>query len=303
MSRKYGDREGQGSGTPATSEGFAAPGKHTRTEGFEGTGRAEGSGTGELAGPPAQALPASPADAAIPATTGSTKVTHETDQKAPGGAANTRTTVAVGERVYFTAETAGDKAKWSASAGQGKGAREQWDWVAPATPDTVTVTFDPGDGGTATTVKMTVIGPNGINYSDKVEDTIRGAGAGMTNKLTFLPLSVCFWGTQWRETDVDATNVTGWFTHLSAARLKHRAAPPRNIGDDNSGPKDHASFTASPPFKEAGSFTWVIPQQYSVRGANNWQEITTPFTQLTTIEADGTLTVTKNGESVTRSPG
>lgn len=298
MSRQYGEREGQDAQSASTATA-AIPGKHTRTEGFFGTGKGEGDGVGTLNGPPA-----GPADAAVPATAGTAKVTHETDQKAPSGAAKTRTTVGVGELVYFTADSAEKGSSWKATAGKGKADGANYDWHAPASPATVTITFDPGGGGTPTTVTMNVIGPNGITYSDKKEDTFKAgvAGAGMTNKLTFLPLTVCFWGTQWREQDVDATNIQGWFTHLDKKKLKHKAASPKDIGDDNSGPGDHASYSATPPFKEKGSFTWEIPQQYSVKGANTWQDIVTPFTQLTTIAADGTLTVTKNGESVTRSP-
>jgi hypothetical protein len=38
-----------------------------------------------------------------------------------------------------------------------------------------------------------------------------------------------------------------------------------------------------------------------VKGANNWQPITN-YAQVTNIEPDGTLSISKNGESVTRSP-
>jgi hypothetical protein len=290
MSRKYGgERDGHGTGQGVGGDVLGpSPGKIARTDGLAG-----------------EAVPKSPADAAAPMTAGATKVTHQTDQKAPGGQAETRTTVGVGELVYFTAETVGAKSKWKTTAGKGtdKGGG-QYDWKAPAAPDTVTITFDPGDGGAATTVQMTVIGPTSIKYSNKVEDTFGAgkAGAGMRVDLEFLPLSVCFWGTQWRETDVDGSSIDGWFTHLPANKLKHKAAVPRDIGDDNKGPGDHISYAATGPFKETGSFSWVIPQQYSVKGANSWQEIATPFTQTTSIETDGTLTVSKHGESVKRSP-
>ncbi|MEO8700566.1 MAG: hypothetical protein ABI867_11010 [Kofleriaceae bacterium] len=270
MSKKFGETGANEAEAP-TTDPFAQPGKSAPTDGLAG-----------------------PADGTVPMTTGKTKVTHEATQKAPSGAAKTRTTVGVGEVVWFTADEAGTKAKWSSSAGKGKQDGANYDWTAPATPDTVTVTFDPGEGGTPTTVSMNVIGPNGIDYSEKKEDK---TATGMTNKLTFLPLSVNFFGTQWRETDVEGTGVEGWFKHVAADKLKHKAAVARDIGDDNSGPRDHASFRATKPYGEDGSFKWVIPQQYSVKGANNWQEITSPFTQLTSITADGTLTVSKNGET------
>jgi hypothetical protein len=299
MSRKFGERDGHDSGSSSAASSGPDPGKRTRTQGIVATGEGEGGGLGSLKGPLG-----GQGDGAVPMTDGPTKVTHETDQKAPGGAPKTRTTVGVGERVYFTAESAEHGSSWKSSAGKGTTtSATEYQWDAPATPATVTITFDPGGGGTATTVSMSVIGPNQINYSDKKEDTFGAgvAGAGMTNKLTFLPLSVCFWGTQWREKDVDGA-AQGWFTHLPADKKKHKAAVPRDIGDDNSGPGDHASFSAKPPFGEKGTLSWDIPQEYSVKGANNWQQIVPPFTQLTTIETDGTLTVTKNGESVTRSP-
>jgi hypothetical protein len=294
MSRKYGEREGRDAGpSSAPSVAPPTPGKSSRTEGIVATGKGEGDGLGAEKGPAITG----PAGGAVPAKTGTVKVTHETDQDTPSGAAKTRTTVGVGELVYFTAESADKGSSWSATAGKGKANDANYDWRAPATPSSVTITFDPGGGGTATTVEMKVIGPNGITYSDKKEDS---APTGMTNKLTFLPLSVCFWGTQWREQDVDAANIKGFFTHIKADKLKHHAASPKDIGSDNSGPKDHASFAATKPFGEAGSFSWEIPQQYSVKGANNWQQIVSPFTQLTSIEVDGTVTVTKNGESVTK---
>lgn len=235
--------------------------------------------------------------------TGKAKVTHETDQETPDGTAKTRKTVAVGELVYFSAADV-QAGTWSTDVGSGKAKGLDYDWRAPSSPGSATITFTPTDAGAApTTVTIKVIGPSSISYFDKKDQTYKKgtAGAGMLVKLEFLPLSVCFWGTQWRETEVDATGASGWFTHIDAKDLKHKPAAPRDIGSDNKGPGDKIGYTASPPFKEKGSFTWDIPQQYSVKGANNWLDIK-KFAQVTSIEPDGTLTVTKNGESATRSP-
>lgn len=303
MSKQLAERESQGSDAASTEAAAPAVGKHTRTEGIVARGEGQGDGVGAPNGPATPAGPGGPGTAAKPAAAAPAKVTSETDQKAPGGAPKTRTTVAIGEKVYFTADTAPEGASWKASAGSGKADGANYDWDAPSTPTSaVTITFDPGGGVTPTTVQMTVIGPSSIEYFGKTEQGFGAgvAGAGMVNKLKFLPMSVCFWGTQWRETDVDATNVSGWFSHVDAAKLKHTAAPERDIGDDNKGPKDIAAFTATGPYNEKGSFSWVIPQQYSFKGSGTWTDIGTPFTQLTTIDAKGTLTVTKNGQTVTR---
>jgi len=277
MSREPGEREGpQGASSAVPAVGDATP--------------AATPGKGTLVG----------GEGATPTAT-KAKVKHETDQATPDGTAKTRATVAIGELVYFTAEDV-DAGTWSTAGGTGKADGLNYDWRAPSSPGSATITFDPGGGAAPTTVTMKVIAPDSITYSDKKEMSFgKGqAGAGMTVKLTFLPLSVCFWGTQWRETAVDASGVEGWFKPIEQT-LKHKPASPRDIGSDNSGPGDKISYTATPPFKDKGKFTWDIPQQVSVKGASNWVDVK-KFAQVTSIEPDGTLTVSKNGESVTRSP-
>ncbi len=161
MSKELGDQGGVQQAEPAPTGPAVTPGKQT------------------LEGETAQPM------------TGKAKVTHETDQETPDGTAKTRTTVAVGELVYFSAADV-DAGTWSTTDGTGKANKLDYDWRAPSSPGSVTVTFTPTEAGAApTTVTMKVIGPSSISYFDKKDQTYaKGtAGAGMLVKLEFLPLS------------------------------------------------------------------------------------------------------------------
>lgn len=299
MSRELGSKEAHGS-TPVAKEGAATPGKQTRAgelDEAEGEGQQlQATGEGQGDGEAAAGEPAIGAPSATPANGGTTKVTSTTQQAAADGTADTRKTVAVGEKVDFDVDEADAKATWSASGGTGTATADKgrYTWTAPSTPGSATITFTPGDGGAATTVTMKIVGVDSIEYYDK-KQVMSGKGqAGMDVKLKFLPLSVSFWGSQWRETVVDASNVSGFFEKASPG--KHKPATPRNIGSDNTGPGDHITWSGKGPFSDGG-FTWSIPQQYGVKGSNTWHDIKT-FDQVTTIDAKGSVTITKNGESV-----
>lgn len=297
MSFEHGGSEQGTKGTAASADAAPTPGKQSRTEVV-----ATGEGMpGETAGAAPERPAAAGAGDAQPMNGGAAQtITSETVQKAPDGTAKTRKTVAVGEQVYLSVAEAGDKASWKASAGSGsivEGDKSQYDWTAPSTPDTVTITFNPGGDGTPSTIQFRVVGVEDIEFTNP-QKIMSGKGkAGSLFDLKFLPMNVNFFGTgktQWKEEDVDPSVADGYFSHVDADKNKHVAGAPATIGDNNKGPKDKVTWSGTGPW-EAGTLHWKIPQKYGVDG--NWQEIKT-FDQITKVDAKGNVTITKNGKTI-----
>lgn len=312
------ERERQGAagrGEPTDGASTAgSPGKRTRVEASSlarrdaGTGTGEGTGGG--AGGPAVGAPGTagtpgPAGAnqAKPMDTKS-NVTHETGRDAKSGKKD-RTKVGVGELVLFSADVDG---AWKASAATGAttATGSGYDWTAPATAATVTITFDPGGGVAVTTVTMEVIAPTiKLTKFEDIKDYGAGKqGAGMKCNVEFLPFDVSFGGVQWKESDVDGSNAQGYFKGL--ALPKHTAnATWRGFNNDNTGPKDIAQFMGiAKPWDADGSYDWVIPQNYRLLGQTSATGMGT-LTQTCKLEGPphaGRTTVSKGGESASRAP-
>jgi peptidoglycan hydrolase-like protein with peptidoglycan-binding domain len=159
----------------------------------------------------APALP--PPVPVVPPPTAPPVVTSETIKSAPDGTPDTRTTVGVGERVRFTANTSGT---WTVSHGHiiglNTGSNIVWEAPPTATAPTITVTTP---GGTRV-IPMTVIAPNALSMTVNRNDAIPAgtAGACMITDVVVNPLNVNFGRTQWLEVPGPATNVSGYFTGL-----------------------------------------------------------------------------------------
>ena len=287
MSNRYGISQGRGEGTagglPDKKETGPAPGKSTLTQGMKA------SPTGDV-----------PADGAVKASTGPIALTVENAKKSAPGKTD-RTTVGVGERIFVTNDPVTD-GKFSCPVGTGKDEGTLYTWDAPETATKATITFKPSDGGTPSTVVINVIEPEKVEFQDKKEITSYGdvSAAGMKVKVAFLPFSVSFANLDWQEKDVDPTTSTGWFAKQPAAKLKHKKGPGGYLDAKNKA-DDHAEWASDVVVTEDSKLQWDIPQHYKVNAGGEKEVPNQPFTQLMTIDSAGTTTVSKNGQTVTRS--
>lgn len=227
-------------------------------------------------------------------------ITTETIKSAPDGTPDTRTTVGVGERVRFTADTAGT---WTVSDGHiiglNNGASIVWEAPAVATNPTITLTTP---GGVKVT-PFTVIAPNGLSMVVAANDAIPvgTAGACMITDVTVNPLNVNLGRTQWLEIPGPATNVSGYFNQFGAATIFHHPNPnflPFN--DNNTGLTDHAAWEAVPAPFSLGTFEWVIPNHYKLDGEAGRGRLFTNTVQAFFMTPMGTMIITKAGASVIR---
>lgn len=242
-----------------------------------------------------------PAVPVTPQPTAPPNVTTETIKPAPDGTPDTRTTIGVGERVRFTADTSGT---WTVSDGHiiglNTGANVVWEAPAVAANSTITVTSPGG----SRTVSMTVIAPNALTMTVFGSHAIPSgtAGACMVNDVVINPLNVNFGRTQWLEVPGPASNVSGYFNRFSAATIFHHPNPnylPFN--DNNTGLRDHAAWHAVPAPFSFGTFDWVIPNRYKIDGETDAQgRFFADTTQEFVMFADGAMMIDKAGAFVLR---
>ncbi len=289
MSSRYGSGKESPSASGGRGEGGGAPepGKSTLTQNLK---------AGPTAGAPMPGV--LPTQGAEPASTGPVKLKVETDKKPPTGG-KSRTTVGVGERIFVTNEPLTD-GKFTSNAGKGLDEGTLYTWDAPDTAAKATITFTPKDGGTPSTVEINVIAPEKAVFKDKTELSYGDvSAAGMTVKIAFLPFTVSFANLDWQEKDVAPSAVEGWFTSLPPTKVKHKKGPGGYLDADNKA-DDLAEWASEQVVKQKSKLQWIIPQHYKVNGGAEKPVPGQPFTQLMTIDASGTTTVSKNGETVTR---
>jgi hypothetical protein len=229
-------------------------------------------------------------------------ITSATRKAAPGGAANARTTVGIGEVIDFTGSVAGT---WTATGGTpAAGASgKSFAWTAPEGPATVTITLT---AGTQTAMKeITIIAPNNLSMvvSSNHSLTAGTAGVCMVTDVTVGPTTVSFGNTEWLEVPGPATGIGGYFKKFSAATLFHNPNP-KWLGwnDRNTGLSDHAAWHAVPPKYSEGSFQWSIPNKYRVAGSGSGTVFTTTTQLFQMTDTVGTMSVSKAGASATRTP-
>lgn len=124
-------------------------------------------------------------------------------------------------------------------------------------------------------------------------------GAGMWLEITISPTDVSFERVESQEVPGPATDITGYFiTHTPPAHVTAGwvGIAPGNIKHD------HAAFSGWPSPWSAGGFRWVIPIQWRVLGSANVGTLPNRIQTFSIADTNGTSTVTKLGQSVTRSP-
>jgi hypothetical protein len=168
----------------------------------------------------------------------------------------------------------------------------------------VTITYTL-EGATAT-MQVAVLAPMfmsstliGANNDNQVTGK---AGAGMDVNLTFGPTNVSFYNVEWLEEPHPVSAKSGYFNQIPDQALYHTPnANWLNMGNANDACNDTAAyFGAPPPFSE-GSFTWVVPNKFRVGGSGGGR-VFFPSVQHMTMDANGTASVSKFNDSMTRAP-
>ncbi|MCX5748018.1 MAG: hypothetical protein NT062_36615, partial [Proteobacteria bacterium] len=169
-------------------------------------------------------------------------------------------------------------------------------WTAPATAQSVNVTFAAGGQEVPTT--MQVRAPHTVSFTRAGTPDAFGpgiAGAGMHLMVSFGPYAVSFQNLQWREVAGPGSQPHGYFE----GRSLPEHTPERawlNIDSSNRIGGDHASFSGIPgPWGRSGSYRWVIPNEYRVPGESAAQHFT-DVNQICTLDGPpnaGRVTVSK----------
>jgi hypothetical protein len=276
-----------------------------------------GAASAEIARPPgvpAEQAPGAPA-AQGPAATGQGKpspppspptITHRTKDHAQGGAADTRTTVAVGEKVTFDSTAAGDWTADLVKAGKPAAAHgTKYEWFAPSTAGSAKITFDPGGGAAKIDTTITIVAP-AVEYRNARAVAFPGqapgvSGVSMETDVFYTPDTVSFANTMWWEEPGPASGATGYFAGKGLPFHPPNAVD-LQIDATNSGIFDTAGFWNFPAPWAVGFFEWVIPTHYKVT-SDDGRHLITNVHQTCNMAADGSLTVAKGGSApITRAP-
>jgi len=238
-------------------------------------------------------------------------ITNTATVHAPDGTPDSRTTIGACETIRFT--LGGAVADWRATAGWPGGgrARATFDWAAPETSGTQTITATTPGGGTCS-IDMSVVAPRDITVkkTGPVAYAAGSAGAGMTLEMRLQPRNVNFGWLAIREDPRPATGVTGYFSTRAAAGadLSHHPNPDfERVGWNNIVCCDTAATVAGsltpPPAWADGTFNWVVPTRFRYFD-DEWSDgrVFTTTVQRFAIDAAGRVTVGKFGERESRSP-
>jgi hypothetical protein len=266
-----------------------------------GAGNAAAAGQLDTGGPGAAPSPTPMLDAAAAeaepqqAGAGGLTITSETAWAAPDGTASSRTTVAAGEMVYFTASDTGGT--WSSTGGSGTDAGGIFNWTA-GQPGAVTITYRKG-GGTATK-SIRVIAPSGLAVASTSAQSFASGvqGAGMDVNLTVLPTAVSWGGVEVME-EAGSVAGTGYF---SGRTIPHDPEPWAGVSEANQTGPDDASFRDWPSPWRDGTMTWTIPTQWR-RAGGSGARFTTSTQAMRIHDTTGRSSVSKFGTtSAERTP-
>lgn len=246
-------------------------GAHTGGSATSGLPRLElgSSGNGRLTGDIAPGGGAAAAPAAAPAASGKPaadkksplKITSETQAT---GLPTARTVLGVGEEVKLKGSEAGT---WTLSKGTPATYEgDSFQWTAPSTPGSVTVTLKVDKQ--TTTMTFAVIAPAGIKYKKNYDEAFGGSeqGVGMYMSMDLSPKTVSFQRVVIKEIAGPATGVWGYFAKKSD--LGHSPTlgwTPVGEGNVLEG-EDHPSMTGWPGPYQPGGLSWIIPNHYAVKG-------------------------------------
>jgi len=217
-----------------------------------------------------------------------------------------RTTIGVGEEVYFNLSPGCPcgNTTWSVTGASNYGASGNGGFFyADGQQSEVNITAV--CCGKTYSASFNVIEPTGIenvyiSSTGVPAYSVGTAGASMELGLTMAPTSVSFYQVQEGEVTNAASSVFGYFTNFPAALLAHTSAGffvQVNQANQWSDGCNTGTYVLPSPFS-SGGFQWVIPWRWFVPG---WSTNTmSPYTQTFTIDANGTMSISKLGQTVTR---
>jgi len=216
-----------------------------------------------------------------------------------------RTNVGVGETVFITsvpelpAETSWETTAGSLAAQTNATAH----WTAPSNAHNVTITATLPDGYKARK-HFKVWEPSGIEksviYSTLTNTySVGSPGAIMRQKVWVGPTTVSLSRVWVREVPGPATSIWGAYTNVPPASLYHGTAGYFSPLTAENTFNDTAAEPGLPPPWFSGGYTWVIPMQWKV-GAHGINGDLPSVSQVVTINSDGTVSITKYSNSVSR---
>ena len=136
--------------------------------------------------------------------------------------------------------------------------------------------------------------------------TGNGGGIGMELVMTLLPTNVCFTNIEVAEVPSLEGTHTGYFADPLFSSIwyhttNNHAGVWVDVDDNNLCGTDEASIGVCPPPWMTGEISWVIPNAWRPCGGGEQDaHVFVTFSQNFQITADGTVTVSKLGNSVTR---
>ena len=257
---------------------------------------------------PAAPVPGAPAP---PAAAGAAAcvVTNTATVHAPDGTPDTRTTIGVNETISFSA--GGQVADWTADSGwpAARGVRATFLWAAPEQPGTSRITATIPATGQTCSIDMTVVAPASIRMTSFDEQAFPAGSAGASMRLIVRvhPRNVNFGWVSLLEDPGPAAGVTGYFAARQAAGvdLSHHPNPNFTRFQFNNTIRFDSAFVrpaAVPAPWSDGAFHWNIPNRYRAFNSTGAGTIFTTTVQRFAIDAAGTVTITKQGARVVRSP-
>ena len=165
--------------------------------------------------------------------------------------------------------------------------------------------------GATLDIPLTCVAPSQIiaepfDYTTETNVTGLGGHVGMNLIMTLLPTNVCFANIEVVEVPSLEGTHTGyfadpWFSSIWYHTTNNHAGVWTNVDDDNLCGTDEASIGVCPPPFIPGEISWVIPNAWRPRGGGEQDShLFVTFPQNFQITFDGTVTVSKLGNYVTR---
>jgi hypothetical protein len=238
-----------------------------------------------------------------------------------------RTNIGVGEYVNLSVEAAATyypfsptlppDTQWSTTAGSL--AYTNWPvnvFTAPSNAANVTITVQLPNGQKLYN-GLNVLEPTGVTNMAllSVSDYYFGpnvSGAGMYLRVYVAPTNVSFYRVDFMEALTNATSVSNYYSsyYTLGQLMDGRANIWFQISQDNSwqhnGQNNGNDYDRAwwaydgGPWSPGGGFTWAYSPKWKVGDAGKTNNVPNPWSQVTTLDSDGTVTIQKYGHTVTR---
>ncbi len=224
-----------------------------------------------------------------------------------------RTNLGVGEQVTLSfSQTVPVPLTWTTTAG---GVDQFGNFTAPSNACSATVTVTASNGATLSFPTFTVFAPSGYDHAvitsthKPFNFTVYEAGAAMHQNVWIAPTSVSFYRVQMMEVGEDASGNTGYFAYgvnpeyFTTSDLSHKNHGAGHwfgpLSENNEFSDDCSSGPWFQPWEGGGGFTWNIPVCWKI-GDNGQTNSIAGWNQIFSMDASGTMTITKYGQSVSR---